>query len=112
MLNRHRKQRRSKLLLHLTGIVLFVVFIALQVSLWGESGLLQLWDLSRSNASEFTAKEKLKVRNDELARDITDLKQGVDILEERAREDLGMIKLDETFFRMIESDRGAKDTVK
>ncbi|GAA5140790.1 hypothetical protein GCM10025767_27280 [Thalassotalea piscium] len=45
--------------------------------------------------------EKLKQRNKLLYADTDDLKSGLDAIEERARNELGMIKAGETFFRII-----------
>ncbi|MCW8874797.1 MAG: septum formation initiator family protein, partial [Gammaproteobacteria bacterium] len=35
---------------------------------------------------------------------VKDLKQGLDAIEERAREELGMIKEDEIFYQIIEEE--------
>ena len=48
-----------------------------------------------------TDNEKLKQRNKLLYADTDDLKSGVEAIEERARNELGMIKTGETFFRII-----------
>lgn len=45
--------------------------------------------------------EKLKQRNKILYAETDDLKSGLDAIEERARNELGMIKEGETFFRII-----------
>ena len=45
--------------------------------------------------------EKLKQRNKLLYADTDDLKLGVEAIEERARNELGMIKEGETFFRIV-----------
>ncbi|MFB0999351.1 MAG: septum formation initiator family protein, partial [Colwellia sp.] len=47
----------------------------------------------------------LKRRNKLLYADTDDLKSGVEAIEERARNELGMIKEGETFFRLIPSDK-------
>ena len=43
----------------------------------------------------------LCTRNQEMYADIADLKEGLEAIEERARNELGMIKPDETFFRLV-----------
>tara|TARA_B100000809_G_C14707578_1_gene376566 strand:- start:219 stop:485 length:267 start_codon:yes stop_codon:yes gene_type:complete len=48
--------------------------------------------------------DKLKRRNKLLYADTDDLKSGVEAIEERARNELGMIKEGETFFRLIPSE--------
>ncbi|MEK7844045.1 MAG: septum formation initiator family protein, partial [Pseudomonadota bacterium] len=45
-----------------------------------------------------------KIRNAALDAEVRDLKQGHDAIEERARSELGMIKQDEIFFQVVESN--------
>ena len=45
--------------------------------------------------------KKLQERNKALAAEVHDLKQGLEAIEERARNELGMIKKDETFYQII-----------
>ena len=44
---------------------------------------------------------KLKSRNDQLFAEIDDLNGGSEAIEERARNELGMIKPGETFYRLV-----------
>ena len=103
-------KKDSSMKLRLIGVTLFIIFLSLQVSLWGERGLLELWTLHRSNAQEKINNEKLGERNQILINELADLKSGGSVLEELAREDLGMVKPDETFFKVIENQHIAKDT--
>lgn len=48
---------------------------------------------------------KLKQRNKVLYADTDDLKAGVEAIEERARNELGLIKEGETFFRIISQNK-------
>ena len=52
--------------------------------------------------------ESLEKRNQNLREDIADLKQGNKIVEDIARTDLGMVKQNETFYRVIEKDSQSK----
>ena len=45
---------------------------------------------------------ELKERNESLAAEVLDLKEGLDAIEERARSEMGMIKEGETFYQVIE----------
>lgn len=59
-------------------------------------------------ANQIKTNEGLKQRNKILYADTDDLKLGLEAIEERARNELGMIKENETFFRLIPSDNKAK----
>ena len=48
--------------------------------------------------------DKLVDRNLVLKEEIKDLRSGREALEERARNELGMVKEGETFFRVVDSD--------
>lgn len=102
-------KKNSTVGLRLVGVVLFVVLLSLVVSLFGTRGVLELWALNRSNARETANNEELRDRNQRLMNDIADLKRGGSVLEELAREDLGMVKPGETFFKIIEQQRVPKD---
>ena len=102
-------KKDSNIKLRIVGVVLFIVFLSLQISLWGERGLLELWTLNRSNAQETINNENLRERNQKLISELADLKRGGSVLEELAREDLGMIKPGETFFKVIENQPTAED---
>ncbi len=86
--------------------VLLVLLAYLQVRLWvGDGSLAQQAQLE--NAIELQQQEngQLRERNAALARDVEALKRGSDAIEEKAREDLGMVKEGETFYMVVESDR-------
>ncbi len=80
-------------------IVLIALLALLQYSLWwGEGGLRELTHI-RARADELAAQnETLRARNQRLAAEVVDLKNGLDAIEERARSDIGMVREDEQFF--------------
>ncbi len=53
----------------------------------------------------------LKERNKALDAEVVDLKKGIEAIEERARSEMGMIKKDEIYYQVIdsESDVSVKD---
>jgi cell division protein FtsB len=57
-----------------------------------------------SVAAQSARNAELAERNDALAGEVRDLKQGIDAAEERARSDLGMVREDETFFLVVTRD--------
>lgn len=48
--------------------------------------------------------KELSDRNAKMFAEIEDLKQGLDAIEERARNELGMVKEGETFYRIIDEN--------
>lgn len=46
--------------------------------------------------------EEKRERNEALYAEVLDLRKGQEAIEERARDELGMIKQDETFFHVLE----------
>ncbi|MGM0564186.1 MAG: cell division protein FtsB [Pseudomonadota bacterium] len=89
--------------------VLVCGIVVLQFQLWfGEGSLLQLWQLKRDVASQRAENEELRERNRALRAEVLDLKSGLDAVEERARNDLGMIAEDEVFYQVIGSTSDRK----
>ena len=83
--------------------LLLVLLLALQANLWlGEGGLLELRELRASVAERSDQVEQLNLRNQRLAAEVVDLKQGRDAIEERARTELGMIGENEVYYLVVE----------
>lgn len=84
-------------------LFLTVLLFLLQYRLWfSHDGLPAMLHMHRSVELQQQENAKLEERNQALAAEVQDLKSGLDALEERARNELGMIKSDETFFQIIE----------
>ena len=83
-------------------VLLVFVFIALQYRLWfGDGSLSEVVQLSRELELQKKKLQALAERNRKLEAQVLDLQNGFDAYEERARNDLGMIKKGETFFQII-----------
>lgn len=85
-------------------ILLLLVLVALlQWRLWfGDGGIYELHEM-QAHIEELKEKgEKLHERNAALEADVMDLKEGTDAIEERARQELGMVKDGETFVQVFE----------
>jgi len=81
--------------------VLVALILAIQFPLWlGKGGWLRVWDVDRQQEAQNAKNERLEIRNNALAAEVKDLKQGSDAIEERARYELGMVKNDEVFFQV------------
>lgn len=88
--------------LNILAIVLFLVLIFLQYHLWFESGgILDLWRMKKALAQQEQQSEAFKKHNDELLFQVQRLQKSQDATESRARNELGMIKKDETFYQIV-----------
>ena len=70
--------------------VLLVFFIlGLQYRLWvGENSLAELWGVKAKIEAQDAINNELQTRNDALKAEVSDLKQGLEAIEERARSEL------------------------
>jgi cell division protein FtsB len=87
----------------LITLILFSLLILLQYPLWfGKGGVLRVSDLKGQIEQQMQVNDALRLRNQQLEGDVRSLSEGVEAIEERARNDFGMIKKDEVFIRLIE----------
>lgn len=83
--------------------VLIALVLLLQYQLWiAEDGVRQTYALRISIQAQTEENAELTERNQALEADITDLKNGLTAIEERARTEMGMIRPDETFYRILD----------
>jgi cell division protein FtsB len=86
-----------------TIIALVLLLLLLQYKLWfEETGINQYRRLKAAVAAQTEKNTALKQRNQALAADIKDLKHGSEAIEERARQDLGMVKQNETYYQIVD----------
>lgn len=84
------------------SLVLLCLLGWLQYSLWlGKNGIHDYLALKNDVAVLQTKNGELKVRNERLFTEIDDLTSGQEAIEERARNELGMVKPGETYFRIV-----------
>jgi len=83
---------------------LFVVMIAiLQFQLWvGDDSVAALNGLKIELENQQQSNAQLDQRNRQLEIEVLDLKNGYEAVEERAREELGMIGDGETFYLLVD----------
>lgn len=88
--------------MRIISLILITFFVLLQYRLWfGKNSVPDYYELKSEVQRQQQANAKLKQRNKILYADIDDLKSGLEAVEESARNELGMIKEGETFFRII-----------
>ncbi len=82
--------------------VLIALLIGLQYRLWvGDGSLSEVVQLSSELERQKVKLQLLGQRNSVLEAQVLDLQNGLDAFEEKARNDLGMIKQGETFIQLI-----------
>lgn len=85
------------------GWLLAFLLLWLQYRLWvGDGSLAEVWDLYSQVEWQREENRQLRERNQALEAEVQDLKKGLGAIEERAREELGMIKEGEDFYQIIE----------
>ena len=90
--------------------VLLLVLIGLQYKLWfGDGSLSEVVQLSRELELQKTKLQTIEDRNRILEAQVLDLQNGLDAFEEKARNDLGMIKQGETFIQLIPAEGTSPD---
>ena len=84
-------------------LLLILLLVYLQYQLWfGEGSLQEVRELHREVEMQRQENLELRERNAALQAEVDDLQQGLDAIEEHAREDLGMVKEGETFYQVVE----------
>ncbi len=84
------------------SLVLITLLCLLQYRLWfGKNSIPDYWQMQQEAQQMKEQNANLAQRNSLLKADIEDLKIGMDAIEERARNELGMIKEGETFYRIL-----------
>ena len=86
----------------LFAAALLLAVLALQYRLWlSDDGIREVHRLQDAVTAQRQQNSELKERNEQLAAEVKDLKEGLDAVEERARSDLGMVGANETFYQVV-----------
>jgi cell division protein FtsB len=84
--------------------VMLLVILGLQYRLWiGDGSYAEVWLLEDKVELQISKNKILENRNNRLNEEVLDLKSGYEVIEERARFDLGMIKQNESFYMVVTS---------
>ena len=88
--------------MRLLSTILVLLLVLLQYRLWfGNGSLTDIHHLDAIKRAQLEENTMLRERNQSLAAEVVDLKQGLAAIEERARSEMGMIKDGETFYQII-----------
>jgi cell division protein FtsB len=87
------------------NIFLLLILLGLQYRLWvGAGSWANVAALNTQIEKQTQKNERLASRNQLLENEVVNLKSGLDAIEERARNDLGMIKRNETFYLVVDPE--------
>jgi len=88
----------------LVPLILLILLAALQFQLWfGVGNVPSALRLKHQAEVQAAENANLAKRNAALAAEVADLKQGQAAIEERARNDLGMVKKGESFYQIVQA---------
>lgn len=83
------------------SIALVALLALVHAELWfGKGGVPRMMELRARLAEQQAANQTARARNAQLVAEVRDLKEGLEMIEEKARFDLGMIKPDEILIQL------------
>lgn len=87
-------------------VVLLALLGLVHAELWfGNSGMPRVRELSAQVAEQQARNAAARVRNDQMQAELKDLNDGLEIIEESARHELGMVKADEILVQYPQAQR-------
>lgn len=91
-------------------VLFLILFVYLQAILWiGDGSLADVWRLKKAIAELKEENKQLGERNQKLINEVEALRSGTELIENHAREDLGLVKENEIFYHVIDDDGANKN---
>jgi cell division protein FtsB len=85
----------------LVPIVLITLLVIVNAQLWfGRGGLPNVAKMEHELQQQKASNEEARRTNEQLNAEVNDLKEGLNMVEERARQELGMVKANEIFVQI------------
>ena len=82
-------------------IILLALLVLFHAQLWtGRGSIPSVRDMQRRLNEQRAKNVNIQVGNDQLAAEVRDLKEGLEMVEEKARSELGMVKPNEIFVQI------------
>ena len=93
--------------------LLFILLLVLQYRLWfAEGSLAEQHRLEQQVREQLEVNRTLRERNAVLEREVLELQSGNQAVEQRAREQLGLIREGEVFYRLADPNQPASGAVR
>jgi cell division protein FtsB len=100
-----RRSVREALMRYLSAALIALIALV-QAELWfGKGGVPRMMELQGKLQDQLTANSAAKTRNAQLDAEVRDLKEGLEMVEEKARYELGMVKPDEILVQVTTTKR-------
>lgn len=94
-------------------LVLAALVVGLQYALWfGKSNVIDYVRLQETVKTLEVENHDLQARNDQLHADVNEIKNRMEVIEARAREQLGLILPGETYYQIVEPQSPGADLTK
>ena len=88
----------------LVPALLITLLLVLHAQLWfGRGSVPQVSQMKQDLAALELANREARQRNEQIASEVRDLQEGLDMVEELARQDLGMVKPNEIFVQIAQN---------
>ena len=92
--------------MRLVTLGLIVLLALVHAELWfGKGGVPRVMELQAKLAQKKAENDVARTRNERLVAEVSDLKEGLEMVEEKARFELGMVKPDEIFVQVSTARR-------
>ena len=82
-------------------VALLVLIALVHAELWfGKGGVPRVMELQAKLAEQKARNDAARTRNEQMTAEVSDLKEGLEMVEEKARYELGMIKPNEIYVQV------------
>lgn len=82
-------------------LILLLLLVVFQVQLWsGRGSVHNVQELERRLQEQQAQNAEIRAANEQLAAEVRDLKEGLEMVEQKARQELGMVKPNEIFVQI------------
>ena len=89
-------------------VILVAFALSIQVQIWfGKGGLSRVVQLESQLSVQKAANQAARARNDRIEAELIDLREGLEMVEEKARFELDMVKPDEIYVQVLGAARAA-----
>lgn len=83
------------------SLILLALLVVVQIDYWfSRNGVFHVRGLREQLQEVQQANDQARQRNDQVAAEVQDLREGLEMVEDKARSELGMIKRDEIYIQV------------